>query len=54
MKNVSDLFDEMREEAATVSIVLDEYGDLAGMITMEGNAQELLHNDAVKKAYLGS
>lgn len=25
-----------------------------GMITMEGNAQELLHNDAVKKAYLGS
>ena len=25
-----------------------------GMITMEGNAQELLNNDAVKKAYLGS
>ncbi|MBQ2460913.1 MAG: ABC transporter ATP-binding protein, partial [Clostridia bacterium] len=25
-----------------------------GMITMEGDAQELLHDDAVRKAYLGS
>jgi len=25
-----------------------------GKITMEGNARELLHNDAVRKAYLGS
>ena len=25
-----------------------------GKITMEGNAKELLHNDAVRKAYLGS
>ena len=25
-----------------------------GLITMEGNAQDLLNNDAVKKAYLGS
>ena len=24
-----------------------------GMISLEGNAEELLHNDAVKKAYLG-
>jgi CBS domain containing-hemolysin-like protein len=42
MKNVSDLFDEMREEAATVSIVLDEYGDLAGMITMEDLLEEIV------------
>ena len=25
-----------------------------GLITMQGNAEELLHNDAVQKAYLGS
>ena len=25
-----------------------------GRITMEGKASELLHNDAVRKAYLGS
>ncbi|WP_028242766.1 HlyC/CorC family transporter [Pseudobutyrivibrio ruminis] len=42
MKNVSDLFDEMREESATVSIVLDEYGDLAGMITMEDLLEEIV------------
>ena len=42
MKNVSDLFDEMREEAATVSIVLDEYGDLSGMITMEDLLEEIV------------
>lgn len=42
MKNVSDLFDEMRAENATVSIVLDEYGDLAGMITMEDLLEEIV------------
>jgi CBS domain containing-hemolysin-like protein len=42
MKNVSDLFDEMRAEAATVSIVLDEYGDLSGMITMEDLLEEIV------------
>ncbi len=42
MKNVSDLFDEMREESATVSIVLDEYGDLSGMITMEDLLEEIV------------
>lgn len=42
MKNVSDLFDEMREESTTVSIVLDEYGDLAGMITMEDLLEEIV------------
>lgn len=42
MKNVSDLFDEMRKEAATVSIVLDEYGDLSGMITLEDLLEEIV------------
>ncbi len=42
MKNVSDLFDEMRAESATVSIVLDEYGDLSGMITMEDLLEEIV------------
>ncbi len=42
MKNVSDLFDEMRAEAATVSIVLDEYGELSGMITLEDLLEEIV------------
>ena len=42
LKFYDDLFDEMREEAATVSIVLDEYGDLAGMITMEDLLEEIV------------
>ncbi len=42
MKNVSDLFDEMRQEAASLSIVLDEYGDLSGMITLEDLLEEIV------------
>ena len=42
MKNVSDLFDEMRKEAASLSIVLDEYGDLSGMITLEDLLEEIV------------
>jgi len=42
MKNVSDLFDEMRSEAASLSIVLDEYGDLSGMITLEDLLEEIV------------
>ncbi len=42
MKNVSDLFDEMRKESATLSIVLDEYGDLSGMITLEDLLEEIV------------
>ena len=42
MKNVSDLFDEMRKEAASLSIVLDEYGELAGMITVEDLLEEIV------------
>lgn len=42
MKNVSDLFDEMRAESASLSIVLDEYGDLSGMITLEDLLEEIV------------
>lgn len=42
MKNVSDLFDEMRSEAATLSIVIDEYGELSGMITLEDLLEEIV------------
>ncbi len=42
MKNVSDLFDEMRKESATLSIVLDEYGELSGMITLEDLLEEIV------------
>lgn len=41
-KNVSDLFDEMRGGAATLSIVLNEYGELSGMITLEDLLEEIV------------
>lgn len=42
MKNVSDLFDEMRAESIALSIVLDEYGALSGMITLEDLLEEIV------------
>ncbi len=42
MKNVSDLFDEMRAQSAALSIVLDEYGALSGMITLEDLLEEIV------------
>ncbi len=42
MKNVSDLFDEMRAESIALSIVLDEYGSLSGMITLEDLLEEIV------------
>lgn len=42
MKNVSDLFDEMRKESVALSIVLDEYGSLSGMITLEDLLEEIV------------
>lgn len=42
MKNVSDLFDEMRDESASLSIVLNEYGELSGMITLEDLLEEIV------------
>ncbi|MCF0186925.1 MAG: HlyC/CorC family transporter, partial [Bacteroidaceae bacterium] len=42
MKNTSDLFDEMRAESIAISIVLDEYGSLSGMITLEDLLEEIV------------
>ncbi len=41
-KNVSDLFEEMRENSISVAIVLDEYGAVAGMVTLEDLLEELV------------
>lgn len=41
-KNISDLFDELRNESMSLAIVLDEYGSLAGMITLEDLIEELV------------
>ncbi|MCF0127232.1 MAG: HlyC/CorC family transporter [Pseudobutyrivibrio sp.] len=42
MKNTSDLFDEMRAESIALTIVLDEYGSLSGMITLEDLLEEIV------------
>ena len=42
MKNISDLFDEMRDESIALTIVLDEYGSLSGMITLEDLLEEIV------------
>lgn len=34
-KNISELLVEMREASFNIAIVLDEYGDTAGLITLE-------------------
>ena len=41
-KNTYELFHEMRQEAVTMSIVLDEYGSTAGLITMEDILEEIV------------
>lgn len=41
-KNVSDLFEEMRENSISLAIVLDEYGAVAGMVTLEDLLEELV------------
>lgn len=41
-KNVSELFLEMRKESIPMTIVLDEYGALAGLITMEDLVEEIV------------
>ncbi len=41
-KNTSDLFDEMRENSISITIVLDEYGAVAGMVTLEDLLEELV------------
>ncbi len=65
---VEQIFDIIKElHAAGVTILLVEqnaqmalsvanraYVLETGMVTMSGDADELLHNDAVRKAYLGN
>lgn len=41
-KNVSELFMEMRKASIPMTIVLDEYGALAGLITMEDLIEEIV------------
>ena len=42
MKNISDLLDEMRLGSHSNVIVLDEYGNASGMITMEDVLEEIV------------
>lgn len=41
-KNTAELFDEMRQNSISMAIVLDEYGAVAGMITLEDLLEELV------------
>ena len=65
---VEQIFDIIKElhQAGTTILLVEQNAQMAlsiadrayvletGRITMEGKASELLHNDAVRKAYLGS
>lgn len=41
-KNVSELLVEMKKTAVNLSIVLDEYGDTAGLVTLEDILEEIV------------
>ena len=41
-KNAADLLDEMRGDSINITIVLDEYGAVAGMVTLEDLLEELV------------
>jgi CBS domain containing-hemolysin-like protein len=41
-KSVKQLLDEMRQDGAHMSVVIDEYGNTAGLATMEDLVEEIL------------
>ncbi len=41
-KNTAELFVKMRDESISMAIVLDEYGDVAGLITLEDLLEEIV------------
>ncbi|HJB00006.1 MAG TPA: hemolysin family protein [Candidatus Mediterraneibacter merdavium] len=41
-KNISELLVEMRESTFNIAIVLDEYGEMAGLITLEDILEEIV------------
>ncbi|MBO4390544.1 MAG: HlyC/CorC family transporter [Lachnospiraceae bacterium] len=43
-KNINDLFREMQQERLALVIVVDEYGQTAGLITMEDILEEIVGN----------
>lgn len=41
-KNIADLFDEMRKDSLSMAIVLDEYGAVVGLVSLEDLLEEIV------------